>query len=101
MHSDVNGLLSALAKEAVTNQQWRWRGGISLQLGKLQWQLYWEISVLLVCFFIAQMSVFLNSLLIGIGVKGILNVQITEHVLLFEFSSICELLAAGCNHVSC
>lgn len=47
------------------------------------------------------MSVFLNSLLIGIGVKGILNVQITEHVLLFEFSSICELLAAGCNHVSC
>jgi len=38
-------------------------GGISLQLGKLQWQLYWEISVLLVCFFIAQKSVFLNSLL--------------------------------------
>lgn len=75
-------------------------GGIGLQLGKLQWQLYWEISVLLVCFFIAQMSVFLNSLLIRIGVKGILGVQITEHVLLFHFS-VRELLAEGCNHVSC
>lgn len=76
--------------------------GISLQLGKLSWQLDWEINVLLVWdFFMAQMSVFLNSLLVGIGVKGILNVQIAEHVLLFEFSSICELLAAGCNHVSC
>lgn len=63
-------------------------------------QSYWEISVLLVWFFIAQMSVFLNSLLIGIGVKGILGVQITEHVLLFNFS-IHELLAAGCDHVSC
>lgn len=51
-------------------------------------------------FFIAQMPVFLNSLLTGKGVKGILKVQITEHVLLFEFSSICELLTAGCNHVS-
>lgn len=51
-------------------------------------------------FFIAQMPVFLNSLLTGKGVKGILNVQITEHMLLFEFSSICELLTAGCNHVS-
>lgn len=51
-------------------------------------------------FFIAQMPVFLNSLLTGKGVKGILNVQITEHVLMFEFSSICELLTAGCNHVS-
>lgn len=100
MHSDVNGLLSALVKEAVTNQQWRWREGIVLQLGKLQWQLYWEISVLLVCFFIAQMSVFLNSLLIGIVVKEILGIQFTEHVLLFDFS-ICELLGAGCNHVSC
>lgn len=53
MQSDVNGLLSALVKEAVTNQQWRWSRGISLQLGKLQWRLYWEINVLLVCFFIA------------------------------------------------
>lgn len=79
-------------------------GGIVLQL-ELQWQLYWEINVLLVAclffFFIAQMSVFLNSLLIWIGVKGILNVQIVEHVLLFAFSSISELLTAGCNHVSC
>lgn len=81
--------------------------GISLQLGKLQWQLYWEINVLLVVFFfiiiffIAQMSVFLNSLLIWIGVQGILHVQVIEHVLLFAFSSISELLTAGCNHVSC
>lgn len=52
-------------------------------------------------FFIAQMSVFLNGLLTGKGVKGILNVRITEHVLLFEFSSVCELVTACCNHVSC
>lgn len=101
MHSDVNGLLSALVKGAVTNQQWRWRGRNQFTARKTTMAVLLGSQCSLGVFFIAQMSVFLNGLLTGKGVKGILNVQITEHVLLFEFSSICELLTAGCNHVSC
>lgn len=101
MHSDVNGLLSALVIEAVTNQQWRWRGRNQFTARKTTMAVVLGSQCSLGVFFIAQMSVFLNSLLTGKGVKGILNVQITEHVLLFKFSSICELLTAGCNHVSC
>lgn len=101
MHSDVNGPLSALVKGAVTNQQWRSRGRNQFTARKTTIAVVLGSQCSLGVFFIAQMSVFLNSLLTGKGVKGILNVQIREHVLLFEFSSICELLTAGCNHVSC
>lgn len=33
-------------------------GGISLQLGKPQWQLYWAVSVLLVCFLLPKCQCF-------------------------------------------
>lgn len=99
MHRDVNGPLSALVKGAVINEQWRWRGE-SLSSSENYNGCCVGKSVFFWSGFIAQMSGFLNSLLAGIGVRGILDVQITEHVLLFEFSSTGEL-RTGCKRGSC
>lgn len=95
----MSGPLSALVKEAVINEQWRWRGESLYSSENYNGSCVGK-SVFFWSVFIAQMSVFLNSLLAGIGVRGILDVQITEHVLLFEFSSTGELLA-GCKCGSC
>lgn len=67
MHSAVNGSLSAPVKAALTNRQWRGRRNRFTARTTMAVVLGNQCSlggVFVFFFFIAQMSVFLNSLLI-------------------------------------